>query len=107
MTARGSRLSFGQSHHQNKIRSYPAATKATNGPDRGQLFYLGLAASLREGLASYFYMIPLGGAYDSENIPLPAVLGEHIQRTRNTHFVQRTYSAYSTVHMGCRVCGTR
>eukprot|EP00904_Undaria_pinnatifida_P008153 jgi/Undpi1/4468/HiC_scaffold_17.g07822.m1 len=63
------------SFYENKIRSYPAATKATNGPDRGQLFYLGLAASLREGLASYFYMIPLGGAYDSENIPLPAVLG--------------------------------
>ena len=52
-----------------------------NGANRGQLSYLGLAASLREGVVSYLFMIPLGGAYDSENIPLPAVLGE------------RTYSA--------------
>lgn len=28
-------------------------------------------------MTSYFYeMIPLGGAFDSENTPLPAVLGE-------------------------------
>lgn len=40
------------------------------------MFYMGLGASLREGLESYLYMIPLGGAYESKNIPLPAVLGE-------------------------------
>ena len=46
------------------------------GPDRTQMFYLGLKASLLEGVESYLYMFPLGGAYASKYLPLPAVLGK-------------------------------
>lgn len=40
------------------------------------MFYWGLGGSLREGMESFLYMIPLGGAYDVRFIPIPALLGE-------------------------------
>lgn len=90
MTTQRLALTPGRSH-QSKIKKFASAAKApTSGPSRGQLFYLGLAASLREGLVSYLFMIPLGGAFDSENIPLPAVLGER------THSAFHTYGAYNS-----------
>lgn len=58
------------------IKGINRTTDTDNGPERSTMFYLGLGASLREGMESYVYMVPLGGAYESKNLPLPAVLGE-------------------------------
>ena len=60
----------------------------SNGPERSQLFYLGLGASLREGMASFLYMLPLGGAYNVEDVALPAVLGENAQRIQHMQCMQ-------------------
>lgn len=57
-------------------------TDTENGPERSTMFYLGLGASLREGMESYVYMVPLGGAYVSKNLPLPAVLGERKKKKK-------------------------
>lgn len=61
---------------QEHIKVMTMLSDTANGPERSQLFYLGLGASLREGMASYLYMVPLGGAYSAEDVPLPAVLGK-------------------------------
>lgn len=70
----GSCISRSMRYYQRKIDSNREA--AVHGPERSQMFYLGLGASLREGMESYIYMIPLGAAYESSSIPIPAVLGE-------------------------------
>lgn len=55
-----------------------------NSFERSRIFYMGLGASLREGLQSYIYMIPLGGVYDLKLIPIPAVLGKELTNS-STH----------------------
>ena len=61
---------------QERIHDIRTRPETAGGPDRSQMFHLGLGASLREGVISYIYMIPLGGAYEAKYLPLPAVLGE-------------------------------
>lgn len=58
------------------IKGIVETTETANGPERSTMFYLGLGASMREGIVSFIYMLPLGGAFVSKNIPFPAVLGE-------------------------------
>lgn len=61
---------------QAMIKNIQQTTETPNGPERSTMFYMGLGAAMREGVPSYIYMFPLGGAYESKNLPLPAVLGE-------------------------------
>lgn len=58
------------------IKGINQTTETANGPERSTMFYLGLGAAMREGVMSYIYMFPLGGAYESNDLPLPAALGE-------------------------------
>lgn len=60
-------------NYQDKLKA--VSPTDPNGPERSQMFYLGLGASLREGLESYLYMLPLGAAYEAQYIPIPGVLG--------------------------------
>ncbi|CAM9135904.1 unnamed protein product [Laminaria digitata] len=71
----GNRTVRSATYYQENIKVMTMLSDTSNGPERSQLFYLGLGASLREGLASYLFMVPLGGAYSAEDVPLPAVLG--------------------------------
>lgn len=63
-------------HTQEMIKNINRTTETANGPERSTMFYMGLGAAMREGVPSYIYMFPLGGAYEAKNLPLPAVLGE-------------------------------
>lgn len=74
------------------------------GPDRNQMFYLGLWASLLEGTESYLYMFPLGGAYETKYLPLPAVLGSSrftsCSRNYSCLYIFSIFLTSSTVSFG-------
>ena len=89
---------------QENIKVMTMLSDTSNAPERSQLFYLGLGASLREGLGSYLFMFPLGGAYGAEDIPLPAVLGERTRHVNTAHTTTHTshttaYIAHTTTYV--------
>eukprot|EP00752_Nemacystus_decipiens_P014993 g13350.t1 len=71
----GSRTVRSGRYYQEMIKNIGQTTETANGPERSHMFYMGLGAAMREGIPSYIYMFPLGGAYEAKNLPLPAVLG--------------------------------
>lgn len=86
------------------IKNISGATDTPNGPERSNMFYLGLGASMREGMISYLYMLPLGGAFQSKNLPLPAVLGKTFFVVAETCFFYslRSHAVETFAHV--KVC---